>query len=930
VFPVDVNNNISGNIPPGASDTSTYSVSVSAHTGRSEFSDQSFSTSSNDGLFTKENTQSFKRVNSQDNEPLSPSRSTLTDDQPANSPVPNHYGNQYKHLLLNDSSSTSNSLETDNSTMSYGDFALTPPTAGSRPPLIVSAKRYGSEVRRQHNKCRRRRRRPSSTRSDSQKHSSLSDTENDNDALCLWKGNSPGETKNNFLPLLASSDEEDEQTDRIEEIVRLEHMALKEAMVARGSEKLQPKSRFFSANRAPPTKGCLSIPRPKRQRGHTIRYKTPPKSTNELDTLSESNVHLSRRVQFGIPSAVEYEIDRPPGHLTPMSQEVTRKRYSMNPKETTREEDEITQETKQNNLILSEWEDQFSNMRSNKSGSSDRLRRSGSSSKRNRRSSSIFSPASRISLIYDNSNQTSVDTKEKDGAFTSSSSDFKSSMDISDPASLSTLRSEISLEENSNHPTSQATPMSIVKPADGNQTWNFVADLGLFNSKGAMELSPHSSSPGGRESSRGSGTSTIMKIRNSLMVEENAPPPADVNLDTINTFGAAIDDDPQQHRPTFQTDIFSSDSVKLDNSSNIISNTLIATPWLDQDWDFFSLLRNLSFFRKKEEVTIQRCFGLLDPRIHNVLSWTSNFFERVMCTQSLKSKFPGNLSKKNSLLSNKNAIMTEWKKIEIPLIENLTNFLDQFRLEMEKTCVRNKTKEQVRAASDLEPENKRIEKEISKLENDIHQLHSSLDILEASIAPFSCILCQASAQIGVYGFYFEGFRGDHILELDYMHAIFGVKTRVIVDINSQLGLLIEHNDTASDREQNSIFDFHRGYINMLRCGKMSFQLDCNELQDSLLKLGQILGKLDQCALVFKAINDGQKATITVNFPQIHLTLPAKDTSLSLTLDLECFVTKNISVSTIDGSDLKGRKTEMLSSIDCCNLKSVSRIISQYE
>ena len=32
----------------------------------------------------------------------------------------------------------------------------------------------------------------------------------------------------------------------------------------------------------------------------------------------------------GLP--VEYEIDRPPGHLTPMSQEVTRKRYSMDPK----------------------------------------------------------------------------------------------------------------------------------------------------------------------------------------------------------------------------------------------------------------------------------------------------------------------------------------------------------------------------------------------------------------------------------------------------------------------------------------------------------------------------------------------------------------------------------------------------------------------
>lgn len=260
MFPVDVNKNVGTNIPPGATETST--PPVSAFTGRSEFSCRSLPDCNDESLFSKENTQSFKA--SQDNQPLSPSRSTLAYDQPANSPVPNHYGNQHKHLLLGYSSSTSTSLETDSSSMSYSDFSLTPPTAGSRPPLLVSAKRHGSEVRRQHNKCRRRRRRPSSTRSDWQKHSSVlgnsvdavgSDSckENESDALCLWKGDSADEAEDNYLPLLASSDEEVEQTDRIEEVVRAEH--LKEAIGAQGNEKLQLKNRSFSANRAPPPKG---------------------------------------------------------------------------------------------------------------------------------------------------------------------------------------------------------------------------------------------------------------------------------------------------------------------------------------------------------------------------------------------------------------------------------------------------------------------------------------------------------------------------------------------------------------------------------------------------------------------------------------------------------------------------------------------------
>jgi hypothetical protein len=78
--------------------------------------------------------------------------------------------------------------------------------------------------------------------------------EDDSDALCLWKADSYDEIQDNYLPLLASSDEEDEQTDRVEELVRAEH--LKAAMVAaRGNEKLPLQKRSFSANRAPPPKG---------------------------------------------------------------------------------------------------------------------------------------------------------------------------------------------------------------------------------------------------------------------------------------------------------------------------------------------------------------------------------------------------------------------------------------------------------------------------------------------------------------------------------------------------------------------------------------------------------------------------------------------------------------------------------------------------
>ena len=195
VYPIDTTTNVDTSLPPILTDTVTSTSSVSSFAGRSENYNRPLSTPNDESPFPKQKQMSLDG----ENQPLSPSRSTMEYDEAANSPVPNDYGNQHKHLLLNYSSSTPNSFERDGSSISYSDFSLTPPTAGSRPPLLVSARRYGSEVRRQHSKRRRRRRRPSSTRPESEKRSfasgmSVNPTsrdsrkEIDNDAFCLWKG----------------------------------------------------------------------------------------------------------------------------------------------------------------------------------------------------------------------------------------------------------------------------------------------------------------------------------------------------------------------------------------------------------------------------------------------------------------------------------------------------------------------------------------------------------------------------------------------------------------------------------------------------------------------------------------------------------------------------------------------------------------------
>lgn len=953
---VDVHININANEHPGGADADD---SASVFASRSDISEMSFSNSKNGGLSFKKDAQLSKEVDNPRVSPWQPRALTSTCDQSVQSPVPNYYGSQHKYLMLNYSSSSSTPLENDTDTsydsMSYySDFALTPPANGSRPPLLISAKRYGSEVRRQHNKKRRRRRRPTSTRSDSQNRSSAlggsvergdsaSGAQIDNGALCLWKGDPSGGAEEKNLPLLASSDEEEERSDRIEKIVRAEHS--NQAFIAQGNGKLPPQHSSFSANRAPPPKGCLSNPRPKRPRGHANRYKTPSKSLENLVGLSELNfTHKSRRVQFGIPSAVEYEIDRPAGHLTPMSQEVTRKRYSMDPKKSSREEEKITQETKENNTILSEWENRFTDDRPKRNGSSSKRKR------RNRRSSSIFSPASRMSLDYDDTHQSNSDVKKKSEtkqpqiSIGSRPSDSPSDMVATNLASLSMSSPNTFLEGSNTSTTPKPTLTPSTRREDEQRTWDFVADLGTINSKGAMELSSHSFNPGTIESARG-GVTCEMSSTNRLMIkEENDSPQQHPDLDRINSLGAAFDNDSPNRGEKLPNDSSTGSSSlsccirvsrqsRDEEFSNIISKTLLESPWLDQEWDFATVLENLSLLMRRKDGGIQRYFTLIDPCVHEALSCAHDLIERMERAVVSQSKLRRQLSITNDLSLTKKAILTEWTEIEIRFLKELTSMLECGGVEIEKMKVLVATMNKCSFVNDrtlnLSPLNKQIEKEISEIEDMISRERISLDMLDACVAPQACILCQATAQVGIYGFCFEEFQDDHILKLNFIHSIFGAKTNVIIDLNSHPGVVIEPNCALLNRDKSCIIDFHQGYLAMLASGEISLRVNSSALQDSLLKLGQYLGKLDRCARAFKLINDERKAIITFDFPTVLLEIPAKGTIVCMALDPETFVTKTISVSTNEGKGFENTKPEGFSPVDCSNMGSLHDIICRY-
>ena len=134
-----------------------------------------------------------------------------------------------------------------------------------------------------------------------------------------------------------------------------------------------------------------------------------PNQPNAFETPSNTppdviikKKETSKMVQFGIASAAEYELDRPPKELTPMPSEVAKERFPLS--EPSQEQPEATQETKHNSALLAEWDNDFDSYLSSDDdddeSSTEELESMLFSRKRqNRRSSGFFTPDTSCLLL---------------------------------------------------------------------------------------------------------------------------------------------------------------------------------------------------------------------------------------------------------------------------------------------------------------------------------------------------------------------------------------------------------------------------------------------------------------------------------------------------------------------------------------------------
>lgn len=282
------------------------------------------------------------------------------------------------------------------------------------------------------------------------------------------------------------------------------------------------------------------------------KFKTPPTSPDEVEaaaaaaaTAAADNTTSNKkafRVQFGSPQAAEYVIDDPVAQLTPLPSEFTRRRYSMTEKEVSKEEEEMTVETKRNSALLAEWEDDLA-----PTSSAARRRQQ----RKNRRSSSLFTPSPMSSLLNNDDEEEEVSDRRRAPSPSTIVMENLASLCVDSPLTSTSMETNCSVAEScddvdsvKNAPPS-LTPVSMgsddsssssgsSSSAGENKTAQFAISLDSVNvTGGAMDTT----TPPRLELQ---STTTTSSVSSALSADTTTPPP-NMSLDTIHSVGGALD-----------------------------------------------------------------------------------------------------------------------------------------------------------------------------------------------------------------------------------------------------------------------------------------------------------------------------------------------------------------------------------------------------
>ncbi|CAJ1958632.1 unnamed protein product [Cylindrotheca closterium] len=722
-------------------------------------------------------------------------------------------------------------LSTDTSSDGSDDGTITPPEARPR-SVVVSSKRVGNAVRREHSK----RRRPSPR------------VNKNGGGVNLWGDNSPQastDTEDEDFELLLSNNSPNVDTTK----------QYWEWCYGKDNATAVSPGQSWSAKRVAPAKGCLSRAI-ESSSTPTAKFKTPPAFPQKQPRRNGTK----KNVQFGFPQAVEYEIDEPSRCLSVLPLDVAIARYPMGPKEDTPVEEEMTQETKKNSALLAEWEDDFDEPR-------PRSRRN----QKNRRTSSLFKPTP----IKTNGDDMRPDLDEV--ITPSPSAEVSATL-----ASLSMTSPKVASEDDVYHENDETLASSSASgkkpiPPQSKETIEENDSVGpkTDSSSSSMDITP---------------TQRALSQDTQSNHADTTPPPSSLGLETIHSVGGALDvDSPGSGKqaashsplPTMMDLGSSSDNTELEkeaerNETIDITRILFRNPAEDQAWTSADLLQNMAI---EDERQLESMLLSIDPNQKHVVSTIDTL---VVKANELAEKMPKR--KGNSEKEAHRIVHNEWIRLETAFVMQLNRGLETTLNDMASLSEKVQNLQDIQCPETTKRAKRRsraksCSREIEELERQVVREKQRLNSLEACLAPHAAISCQGT--LAVMGFLFDDFNGE-ILQLSFEHVVTGTESIVIFDLRE--GSLTVQRATGVETKQQSIpsdhvaAKLHHHMLNVVANGGPTRFDSSNlaELQDAIASVSKQLGEIDSMVAGLHFVAKDSSILVNAEMPSLEIELPNGD------------------------------------------------------
>jgi hypothetical protein len=545
----------------------------------------------------------------------------------------------------------------------------------------------------------------------------------------------------------------------------------------------------------PQTIDIFSLFNPRLQRQETAVAYTHTSGSNE-SVIEFQGGKKSHHVQFGSPSAMEYDEDSCSQEYTPMPEEKVKWKYSMNPIKQTPEEEEITIETKYNNVILSEWEDVYESDNGTRRKVGGRAK---SRYKKGRRESSFFGQATRLSLQNECHNG-GMDVCNQDMSSIASTTD--NSIPTSPELQLSESLALAQMDMEFCHQTGEVV-------TDGENSREFDASLRSINSSGAACTLVDVLN----------GTSDSMKTSTSE-VRTNFPP-LHIKWDKFTMGEKSMYD---SHNKDWSTD------------EDIIIKTIYQQPTVEKPNSVPCILQTLSRLDRNARDNFIKVLLPTDPYALNSVS--------ILFVCFLKNIFLSTEARRHETMSEegrgKAAIdKWDWERVEYPLVieilarmraldDELTSLLalfDRATTDGSKFC--------------------NVHHEMMRLENEIKENENHHDVIEALLAPRAAMLCHATAFVSMSGFDLESFDdGEFVLKWEHME---GLESRVTYRTSPTLDFNIHSFCAPWTKATTEVRQLHSSSTNLIST-TLKEEQGSLELCFSVVRMSKLFAKLDQIFL----------------------------------------------------------------------------------